>query len=81
MKGRLPLGLSLAGACLLAMAAAGSAHAFVGKGAGYKWRGGYWHQHARHYHHAPELDPSLLGKGLALLGGSILILSERRRKR
>lgn len=76
MKGRLPLGLSLAGACLLVMAAAGSAHAF-----GYTWRSRHWHEPARHYHHAPELDPNLLGKGLALLGGSILVLSERRRKR
>jgi hypothetical protein len=28
---------------------------------------------------APELDPSALGSGLALLGGGILLLAERRR--
>jgi hypothetical protein len=30
---------------------------------------------------APEIDPSLIGSGLALLGGSFLLLVERYRRR
>lgn len=79
MKGWLALRLSLFGACLLVMASAGPA--FAGNGFSHGWRSRYWHEPARHYHYAPELDPNLLGQGLALLGGSILVLSDRRRKR
>jgi len=31
--------------------------------------------------HAPEIDPSLIGSGLALLGGFFLLLIERYRRR
>jgi hypothetical protein len=29
---------------------------------------------------APELDPASIGGGIAILGGSLLLLAERRRK-
>lgn len=78
MKSRLPVGLSFVGACLLILALAGPAHARNGHG----WRHRWWHRsHSHGHHHAPELDPNLLGKGLVLLGGSILVLLDRSRRR
>jgi hypothetical protein len=31
-------------------------------------------------HDAPEIDPSAIGSGIALLGGGMLLIGERRRK-
>lgn len=76
MKKGLPLCLSFAATCLLVLALAGPAQA-LGGGQGWRWHHKPWHRH----HHAPELDPSLLGNGLILIGGSILVLVERRRRR
>jgi len=42
------------------------------------------HGHGHHWGqwgHAPEIDPSLIGSGLALLGGGILLLIEKYRRR
>lgn len=39
------------------------------------------HGHGHGWGHAPEIDPSLIGSGLALLGGSFLLFIERYRRR
>ena len=43
------------------------------------------HHHGNHENHhsgeAPEIDPSLLGSGLTLLGGGMLLITERYRRR
>jgi hypothetical protein len=39
------------------------------------------HGHGHSWGHAPEIDLSLIGSGLALLGGSLLLLFERWRRR
>jgi hypothetical protein len=39
------------------------------------------HGHGHGWGHAPEIDPSLIGSGLALLVGSFLLLIERYRRR
>jgi hypothetical protein len=39
------------------------------------------HGHGHGWGHAPEIDPSLIGSGLALLGGSFLLIIERYRRR
>jgi hypothetical protein len=33
-----------------------------------------------HRYNAPELDPNLMKSGLALLAGTVLVLSDRRRR-
>lgn len=37
--------------------------------------------HGHHWGHAPEIDPNLIGSGLALLGGSLMVIVERYRRR
>ncbi len=66
MKARFPYGLWLTAISLFLLVFAGTALA-------------HWHHHPRH--HAPELDPTLIGSGLAVLGGSVLLLLERYRRR
>jgi hypothetical protein len=42
---------------------------------------GRWGESHHLWGHAPEMDPSLIGSGLALLGGSFLLFIERCRRR
>jgi hypothetical protein len=39
------------------------------------------HGHGHQWGHAPEIDVSLIGSALALLGGSFLLIIERYRRR
>ncbi len=39
------------------------------------------HGHGHGWGHAPEIDVSLIGSALALLGGSFLLIIERYRRR
>ncbi len=66
MKPRFPKAVLLTAICLFLLGFAGTALA-------------HWHHH--HHHRAPELDPTLVGSGLAVLGGSVLLLIERYRRR
>jgi hypothetical protein len=79
MKPRLLYALSSAAISLpLLFALAGGAFA---SGHDYDHGHGWGRGHGKgHHYHAPELDPTLISKGLALLAGSVLLLMERKRR-
>jgi hypothetical protein len=61
----------------------GTSLVFVIELAGTALAEGHGHHHGwgHGWGHAPEIDPSLIGSGLALLGGSFLLFIERYRRR
>jgi hypothetical protein len=80
MKPRLLHALSSAAiSSLFLFTLAGGAFAY---GHDYDHGHGWGRGHGKgHHHSAPELDPSLIGNGMALLAGSVLLLMERKRRR
>lgn len=63
-----------------ALSSFGSSALFSLAFAGFALAAGHDH-HWHHWGHAPEIDPSLIGSGLALLGGGLLLLIDRYRRR
>lgn len=79
MKRLIARSLLLSLLCLiLVLGVGGVAHAH-----GFPWPWNlFGHGHgAGADHGAPEIDPSLIGSGLALLGGSLMVIVERYRGR
>ena len=67
--------LSLVTTLSLASVGFANAHDIGGRGGTGYGNGGGWGDPA------PELDPTILGSGLALLAGGVMLLNERRRIR
>lgn len=60
---------------LLGLAGTALAHPGFGHGWAHGWD---WDHH--HWGSAPEIDPSLMSSGLALLAGSVMLVVERYRR-